>query len=134
MKHSIATGIQKLSMPLLNVKINNIKLTFLIDSGATYNIVASFVYNQLKDNFTLIDEENKVMGVDGVYQETSVVETVIKIDDKKLQTRFNVVNMDETVIKIQEESGLQLHGFLGIPFLMDNKCIIDFKTQEIIIG
>ena len=133
MKHSIATGIQKLSMPLLNVKINNIKLTFLIDSGSTYNIVASFVYDQLRDNFTLIDEENKVMGVDGVYQETSVVETVIKIDDKKLQTRFNVVNMDETVIKIQEESGLQLHGFLGIPFLMDNKCIIDFKTQEIII-
>lgn len=133
MRYSIATGIQKLSMPLLNVKINNIKLTFLIDFGATYNIVASFVYNQLKDNFTLIDEENKVMGVDGVYQETSEVETIIEIDDKKFQTRFSVVNMDETVIKIQEESGLQLHGFLGIPFLMDNKCVLDFKTQEIII-
>ena len=53
MKYSIATGIQKLSMPLLDVKIDNLKLTFLIDTGATHNVIASFVYEQMNDVFVI---------------------------------------------------------------------------------
>ena len=133
MKYSLATGIHKLSMPLLNVRINGIKLTFLIDTGATHNVIASFVYEQLKHCFTLLDENNKIMGVEGLYQETPYASTTLILDDMKIQTNFSVIDMNETVIKLQDETGLQLHGFLGIPFLMDNKCIIDFRTQEFII-
>lgn len=62
MKYSLATGIQRLSMPLLDVRINDIKLTFLIDTGATHNVIASFVYEQIKHCFTLLEETNKIMG------------------------------------------------------------------------
>ena len=133
MKYSLATGIQRLSMPLLDVSINDIKLTFLIDTGATHNVIASFVYEQIKHCFTLLEETNKIMGVDGIYQETPYVSTTLALDNMKIQTIFNVIDMNETVIKLQEEIGLQLHGFLGIPFLKNNKCIIDFRTLEIII-
>ena len=117
----------------MNVRINGINLTFLIDTGATHNVIASFVYEQLKHCFTLLDENNKIMGVEGLYQETPYASTTLILDDMKIQTNFSVIDMNETVIKLQDETGLQLHGFLGIPFLMDNKCIIDFRTQEFII-
>ena len=133
MKYSIATGIQKLSMPLLDVKIANLKLTFLIDTGATNNVIASFVYEQIKEAFVLSDENNRIMGVEGNYMETPIVEAIVNIAENSIRTEFNVVNMDDAVIKLQNETGLQLHGLLGIPFLVDNKCILDFKNQEITI-
>ncbi len=133
MKNSFAIGIQKLSMPLLNVRIDDTTITFLIDTGATHNVIASFVYEQLKHCFTLLNETNKFMGVEGIYQETPYASTTLILDDMKIKTIFSVIDMNETVIKLQDETGLQLHGLLGIPFLMDNKCIIDFRTQEITI-
>lgn len=133
MKFSIATGILKLSMPLLDVKIGNLKLTFLIDTGATHNVIASFVYEQMKDVFVLLNDNNKMMGVEGNYKKTLVVEALVNIEGTSKPTKFSVVNMDNTVIQLQEETGLQLHGMLGIPFLMDNKCILDFNCQEITI-
>lgn len=133
MKYSIATGIQKLSMPLLDVKIANLKLTFLIDTGATNNVIASFVYEQIKEAFVLSDENNRIMGVEGNYMETPIVEAIVNIAENSIRTEFNVVNMDDAVIKLQNETGLQLHGLLGIPFLVDNKCILDFRNQEITI-
>lgn len=134
MKYSIAAGIQNLSMPLLNVKIANMKLTFLIDTGATHNVIASFVYEQMRDAFVFLNDKNKIMGVEGNSKETPVVEAHVIIAETSMQTKFSVVNMNDTIIQLQDETGLQLHGFLGIPFLMDNKCILDFSNQEITIG
>lgn len=133
MKYSIATGIQKLSMPLLDVKIDNLKLTFLIDTGATHNVIASFVYEQMNDVFVILKDNNRMMGVEGSYMETPVVEALVNIGETSMRTKFNVVNLNDTVIQLQNETGLQLHGLLGIPFLMDNKCILDFSNQEITI-
>lgn len=134
MKYSIATGIQKLSMPLLNVKIANLKLTFLIDTGATHNVIASFVYEQMKDAFVLLNDKNKIMGVEGNSKETPIVEALVIIAGTSMRTKFSVVNMNNTIIQLQDETGLQLHGLLGIPFLMDNNCILNFSNQEITIG
>ena len=134
MKYSIAAGIQNLSMPLLNVKIANMKLTFLIDTGATHNVIASFVYEQMRDAFVFLNDKNKIMGVEGNSKETPIVEALVIIAGAGIRTKFSVVNMNNTIIQLQDETGLQLHGFLGIPFLMDNKCILDFSNQEITIG
>jgi hypothetical protein len=134
MKYSIAAGIQNLSMPLLNVKIANMKLTFLIDTGATHNVIASFVYEQMRDAFVLLNDKNKIMGVEGNSKETPIVEALVIIAGAGIRTKFSVVNMNNTIIQLQDETWLQLHGFLGIPFLMDNKCILNFCNQEITIG
>lgn len=134
MKYSIAAGIQNLSMPLLNVKIANMKLTFLIDTGATHNVIASFVYEQMKDAFVLLNEKNKMRGIEGNSKEAPIVEALVIIAGAGIRTKFSVVNMNNTIIQLQDETGLQLHGFLGIPFLMDNKCILNFCNQEITIG
>ena len=134
MKYSIAAGIQNLSMPLLNVKIANMKLTFLIDTGATHNVIASFVYEQMRDAFVFLNDKNKIMGVEGNSKETPIVEALVIIAGAGIRTKFSVVNMNNTIIQLQDETGLQLHGFLGIPFLMDNKCILNFCNQEITIG
>ena len=134
MNHSLAEGIQKLSMPLVTAKVYGHNLTFLIDTGSTHNIIASFVYKQLQDAFMVTGRSDRMMGVEGQYQDVITVNATLEIEGVELKSDFNVVDMSDAVMKLQDETGLQLHGFLGIPFLMDNKCVLDFQNQQLIIS
>ena len=134
MNHSLSEGLSKLSMPLVKARVGGTNLTFLIDTGSTHNVVASFVYEQIRKAFMITGESNKVMGVDGKYQDVIIVNATLEIEGVELKSNFNVVDMSDAVMQLQDETGLQLHGLLGIPFLMDNKCIIDFDKQEITIN
>lgn len=134
MNHSLSEGLLKLSMPLVKARVCGVNLTFLIDTGSTHNVIASFVYEQIRNAFMITGESNKVMGVDGKYQDVIIVNATLEIEGVELKSNFNVVDMSDAVMQLQDETGLQLHGLLGIPFLMDNKCIIDFGKQEITIN
>lgn len=134
MNHSLSEGLLKLSMPLVKARVCGLNLTFLIDTGSTHNVIASFVYEQIRNAFMITGESNKVMGVDGKYQDVIIVNATLEIEGVELKSDFNVVDMSDAVMQLQDETGLQLHGLLGIPFLMDNKCIIDFDKQEITIN
>lgn len=134
MNHSLSESLLKLSMPLVKARVCGVNLTFLVDTGSTHNVVASFVYEQIRNAFMITGESNKVMGVDGKYQDVIIVNATLEIEGVELKSDFNVVDMSDAVMQLQDETGLQLHGLLGIPFLMDNKCIIDFGKQEIAIN
>ena len=69
MNHSLSEGLLKLSMPLVKARVCGVNLTFLIDTGSTHNVIASFVYEQIRNAFMITGESNKVMGVDGKYQD-----------------------------------------------------------------
>ena len=134
MNHSLSESLLKLSMPLVKARVCGVNLTFLVDTGSTHNVIASFVYEQIRNAFMITGESNKVMGVDGKYQDVIIVNATLEIEGVELKSNFNVVDMSDAVMQLQDETGLQLHGLLGIPFLMDNKCIIDFGKQEITIN
>lgn len=134
MEYSLKETIEKVGMTLIDVRVNGVKLTFDIDTGSTENIVFDFVYNQLNNAFNPIDGSTKVFGIDGNYVENPHAEAKLIIGDKTILTQFNVVNADQTVINLQNDYGFQLHGILGIPFLVENHCVIDFSNYTITIG
>jgi hypothetical protein len=134
MEYSLIDTIEKIGMTLIDVRVNGFKLTFDIDTGSTENIVFDYVYNQLNDAFNPIDGSTKVFGIDGNYVENPRAEAKLIIGDKTILTQFNVVNADQTVINLQNDYGFQLHGILGIPFLVENQCVIDFSNYTITIG
>ena len=134
MEISLKKSIEAVRMTLLNVNVGNCQLTFDIDTGSTENIVFDFVSNQLSDVFKPIEGSTKVFGIDGNYKENPCVETELFIGDMSFLVHFNVVNADQTVINLQNDYGFQLHGILGIPFLLENHCVIDFNNKTITIG
>lgn len=134
MEYSLKDTIERVGMTLIDVKVKDFKLTFDIDTGSTENIVFDFVSNQLSDVFKPIDGSTKVFGIDGNYKENPCVEAELTIGGKSFWVQFNAVNANQTVINLQNDFGFQLHGILGIPFLVENGCIIDFKNKLLIIG
>ena len=134
MELSMKDSLEKIRMSLVKVRIGDYNLTFDIDTGSTENIVFDYVFNQLKESFQLVEGGTKMMGIDGNYSEHPFAETNLELGEKEITTKFSIINADQTVVNLQNDYGFQLHGILGIPFLVDNRCVLDFIKKTITIG
>ena len=127
MKFPLTLGLQKTGLPLIvtSGKLENI--CFLIDTGSTHNTLFDFVYEHFKDEFKLLDSTCRTMGIEGHYKETPVIEATFNFEGVDYTSTFSVLNATDAIAQVQEETGVQIHGVLGIEFLIENKWIIDFK-------
>lgn len=74
MEFPLAFGLQKTGLPLI-VTLGRLKnLCFLIDTGATHNVLFAYVYEHLKNEFKVLEDKQNIMGIDGEYKETPVIE------------------------------------------------------------
>lgn len=129
MRFSLNFGIEKTGMPLILTSGRKKNVCFLIDTGSTHNTLFSFVYEHFKDEFRIIEEEQKTTGIESRFQKSTTVEGTFNFDGTEYTSTFEVVKANDAIAKIQEETGVQLHGILGIPFLMENKWKIDFEKM-----
>ena len=129
MRFSLNFGIEKTGMPLILTSGKKKNVCFLIDTGSTHNTLFSFVYEHFKDDFRIIEEDQKTMGIESRFQDSTTVEGTFNFDGTEYTSTFEVVKANDAIAKIQEETGVQLHGILGIPFLMENKWKIDFEKM-----
>lgn len=135
MEYLLHHTISKVGLPLI-VTSTKPSLCFLIDTGATNNVIFSFAYEHLKSVFNTIGRYSRIMGVDGETKETAQVEATLSFGNIHTTSIYSVLDSHKAVATIQNETGIQIHGILGIPFLTQNKWILDFnkltiKTSEI---
>lgn len=71
------------------------------------------------------------MGIDGSLKPSTIVNADLQFDDVRYKAPFVVLEANDAITQVQAETGIQIHGVLGIPFLLENKCLIDFN--ELII-
>lgn len=130
MKIPIEYSLTKLGLPLI-VTSSKPNLCFLIDTGATHNIVFYYVYEEIPQYFSALQDTSCLMGIEGTQQRTNQVEANISFDDKESRVTFSVMDANAAILQIHKESGIQIHGILGIPFLTQNKWILDFNNLSV---
>lgn len=130
MKIPIEYSLTKLGLPLI-VTSSKPNLCFLIDTGATHNIVFSYVYKEIPQYFSALQDTYCIMGIEGTQQRVNQVETSISFDNRESRVTFSVLEANAAILQIQKESGIQIHGILGIPFLTQNKWILDFNNPSV---
>lgn len=130
MEYPIQHTISKVGLPLI-VTSDKPSLCFLVDTGATHNVIFSFVYQHLKHNFRAIDSQNSIMGIEGKLNVASSIEASLSFGGAETTATYSVIDNHKAVASIQNETGIQIHGILGIPFLIQNKWILDFDNLKI---
>lgn len=130
MSISIANSIQCVGIPII-VSTSRPHLNFLVDTGASLNVIFSFVYDGLPNFFTPLDSEMSTFGIEGNIVNNCQVKATIEFENTKAETVFTVLQADEVVQRLQDENGFQLHGILGSEFLTNNRWIIDYNKMEI---
>lgn len=131
MRYPIHYGLEKAGLPLILTTDNPKNLCFLIDTGSTNDVIFDFVYEHFKDYFALTTESQNIMGIDGSLKPTIVVNADLQFDDLRYKAPFVVLGANDAITQVQAETGIQIHGVLGVPFLIENKCLIDFNKLTI---
>ena len=121
--------IQKTGLPLI-VTSSKPHLCFLVDSGSTHNLIFSYVMEAL-DEASSIDASTSIKGISGNIIGGKQIEYGVVFDEIWYTAKWTIVEAPMAVMQIQNETGVQVHGILGVPFLTLNKWIIDFKNLTI---
>lgn len=131
MEFPLTLGLQKTGLPLIisSGKLKN--LCFLIDTGSTHNILFDYVYEIFKEEFKVLGDTQNIMGIEGEFKEAQIIEATFNFEGKDYTSTFSVFNATNAVIQVQEETGVQIHGILGIRFLIENKWVLDFDKNII---
>lgn len=129
MRFPLNFGLEKIGLPLILTSGRKKNVCFLIDTGSIHNTLFSFVYEHFKDDFRIIEENKETMGIESRFQESITVEGTFNFEGTEYTSTFAVVKANDTITQLQEDTGVQLHGILGIPFLKENKWKIDFEKM-----
>lgn len=130
MNYSIFQTIKECGLPIV-VTSSSPHLCFLVDTGSTHNVIFSFVLDSIKEIASFVDSMNTIMGIEGNPTDVPQIKLNLDFQDNHSQSIFSVIDATSAVSKIQSESGIQIHGIVGIPFLTQNKWILDFKQLTI---
>lgn len=131
MKFPLTFGLQKAGLPLILTSGKLKNLCFLIDTGSTHNSLFDFVYNHFKEEFKILEGTQSLMGIEGHYKETPTIEATFNFEGKDYTSIFSVLDASKAIKQVQNETGVQIHGVLGVQFLIENKWIIDFNEYQI---
>lgn len=125
MKKIKLIGIQQIGLPLLIVKAQAKNLCFLLDTGSNVNVLDRRVaeFFQLSGGTA----KQRQFGIDGELQTTDVVELAFSLEEQEYKANFSVMDLSSAFGKVEEESGIQIHGLLGCSFMEQQKWILDFE-------
>ena len=131
MEFPLNFGLNKTGLLLILTSGKLKNLCFLIDTGSTHNLIFKFVYDHLKNEFELLEEVRKTMGIEGNYVESNTVQATLSFEGEEYSTTFTLIDNSTAVAQVQEETGVQIHGVLGIDFLIKYGWTIDFQNCTI---
>lgn len=131
MEFPLTFGLQKAGLPLILMSGKTNNLCFLIDTGATHNTLFDFVYEHFKSEFKLLEGAYRTMGIEGHYKETPIIEATFNFEGRDYTSTFSVLDASAAIRQVQDETGIQIHGILGVQFLIENKWIIDFEQMRV---
>lgn len=95
------------------------------------NTLFDFVYEHFKSEFKLLEGIYRTMGIEGHYKETPIIEATFNFEGRDYTSTFSVLDASGAIRQVQDETGIQIHGVLGVQFLIENKWIIDFEQMKV---
>jgi len=132
--YPLSHGLSKTGLPLIAVEMNDQNICFLLDSGATLNLLDKRVYDYFnKDKLNEAKATSIIsnFGIDGIETEAPRVEQIFKFENGLFKTKFTIFDTSSAFNKVEEESGIQIHGILGNEFLLENEWILDFQKLSV---
>lgn len=122
---SLNSILSKLGLPLLIVKAQAKNLCFLLDTGSNINVLDKKVAEFFQLSSGTVQRQQ--FGIDGTLQITDVVEMTFLLEEREYKAAFSVMDLSSAFGKVEEESGIQIHGLLGCSFMEQQKWVLDFE-------
>ncbi|MBK1777312.1 MULTISPECIES: aspartyl protease family protein [Alistipes] len=119
-------SLSKIGLPVILIKAQAKNLCLLLDTGSNINILDRRVAEFFQLSASPIRQ--KQFGIDGTLQTSAVVELAFSLEEREYKADFSVMDLSSAFGKVEEESGIQIHGLLGCSFMEQQKWVLDFEN------
>lgn len=121
-------------LPLFKLNIKDESLYFLVDTGATINMIDESVVKRIMPNYkeeTLLDDD--IISISGTKSKNESIVLTFFNDEYKQQFKENFVLIEncEAFEIMSKDSGKKVCGILGTDFIEKYKFIINFRNKKI---
>ena len=110
--------------PLIEVEINGVKATMLIDTGSSINIICTSKLSKYGVSDKVI--KNYAKTINGVKSVYSIKDTETSVKNRKVST-FYSVDIEASCKSIEAETGIEVAGILGTPAIKELGMVIDLR-------
>ena len=123
-------GIEKIGVPIIELKCGGEMLKFVLDTGASDNVIEMSVCRRLNAVVMSKDAFRPMVDFDGrnLEKEASAI-IPITICDSEVSTQFTVIDDKRAFFEVLKNSGVQVQGLLGVPFIIKANLLIDLKNR-----
>ena len=126
--------LKKISLPFVSVTEGVFKgLCFLVDTGCTESVMFSFVAKHFENDLKTDGENGSMFGVEGKPVETLKVFGDMSFGGSLTTVHFHLLDDSTASQRIQDDYGFQMHGILGMDFMLASNWIVDIVNRRIII-
>ena len=132
MNISFKSGFDQCGMPL--VYTDDRRLCFLIDTGASHNVLLRDAYVRERDLFGKRGKSNYLIGMEGTPEDGFIGDGAITIGGQTLTTSFGVLDASRAMETVRIITGLTIDGALGADFLRSNALSVDFGSLSLHSG
>ena len=124
---------KRTDLPVISLKINGKYEWFLVDSGASCNLIKQSYFDTIKDKPEVTENKNGIYtGSDQIKSEYCTFDLSYK-KTKFNQEVFNIAQLNVFDIN-RSKYGMNIVGIVGSPFFNKYKWVVDFQDMVIWIN
>jgi len=122
---SFQQGFDLTELPIITFKQGDTKLNFILDTGATNNVIDSNALPNIK--YTPMNEVSTLFGLEGNVKPVQMCRLALSHKDFSFEYEYLINDLSAPFLQIKKESGVILHGILGSKFFHKFQYVLDFS-------
>ena len=123
-------GLSETGLPLIVIKLFGNDICFMLDTGSNRNIIDHRIHDHFKDRLKKSETSDEVYTLNGATTGITI-DVPFCFEEHDFLEPFFCTEMTETFDKINEESGIQIHGILGNHFFLKYGWVLDFDRGTV---
>lgn len=130
---SFKEGMQLTGHPLVNIvsELTNKNYLFIVDTGASTSYIFPNLFISESMELSPDSGKNICYGLDGNPMESCLINMTFLLEQGKFSHDMFLLETMDTVNTVKETFGIEIHGLLGLDFLVQNKLILDYSSNTL---
>lgn len=128
----------ELSLPVVYFNWGDTPLFFIVDTGASESLLHEEIFNEKINPFLKSPVKEETVNLLGITGKTTHSVKICSLDliykDLKFNSDFKIINLKNSIQHINEQSGIECAGIIGLSFLRKYKMKLNFKQNTLIVA
>lgn len=126
----ISKSLEFIGLPLITFEKNGESLTFLLDTGASMNLIKKNVLEHFHYDAKQLPQKTQYYGIDNVCHETHMYSFSFRLGDFEYCEHFQEIQGPDALKLDTEEGYFEIHGILSSQFFMKYRACFSYDTME----